>query len=461
MRLKTKIIFICCISVLLTSVVCSVSVYRLVKKSSLEAAEAQGYQKAGMSFSELEKKSSEIEPGQKEASMTNVLEYLFKEQRDEMLLCFSEAEGSEEAVFNSTVFQKSDLEALSYHSASEADIEVAQLQWEGMHFFVFQKPWLGEYTIYRLEDVTYVWERLGLLRLGLIFLTLLITTVVSLILLFIITRVLRPLQQLSTGAKQIARGRYDERIAVVRRDEIGELSEDFNQMAEAVQFRSRKMEEEERKRTLFMANLTHELKTPMTAISGYARTLLTAKLPEGDKEEALSYIYEESCRLERLSQKMMELLLLEEENQTDLEEVSAGELFRRAGEACSRSLREDDICLECLENGETFLVDADLFTEVLINLIDNARKASSPGSRILLSARENEIEVRDFGSGIPDSEIEKILEPFYRVDKSRSRKAGGAGLGLAITAQIVRQHHAEMHMESVVGEGTRVILQFV
>ena len=182
---------------------------------------------------------------------------------------------------------------------------------------------------------------------------------------------------------------------------------------------------------------------------------------EEDKEEALSYIYEESCRIERLSQKMMELLLLEEENQTDLEEVSAGELFRRAGEACSRSLREDDICLECQENGETFLVDADLFTEVLINLIDNARKASSPGSRILLSASENEIEVRDFGSGIPDSEIEKIREPFYRVDKSRSRKAGGAGLGLAITAQIVRQHHVEMHMESVVGEGTRVILQFV
>ena len=112
-------------------------------------------------------------------------------------------------------------------------------------------------------------------------------------------------------------------------------------------------------------------------------------------------------------------------------------------------------------DGESYLVDADLMTEVLINLIDNARKASSKGDRIILSARENVIEVQDFGRGIPKEEQEKILEPFYRIDKSRSRASGGAGLGLAITAMILKRHNCSIHMESGLGEGTRMILQFV
>ena len=97
----------------------------------------------------------------------------------------------------------------------------------------------------------------------------------------------------------------------------------------------------------------------------------------------------------------------------------------------------------------------------MINLIDNARKASGSGERIILSAAENVIEVRDFGKGIPEEEKEKILEPFYMIDKSRSRKSGGAGLGLAITAMILKRHHCRLQIESEVGRGTRMILQFV
>lgn len=106
-------------------------------------------------------------------------------------------------------------------------------------------------------------------------------------------------------------------------------------------------------------------------------------------------------------------------------------------------------------------MDADLFTEVLINLIDNARKASRRGDRILLSAAGNTICVRDFGTGIPEEEREKILEPFYMIDKSRSRKSGGTGLGLAITAMILKRHNCSIRIESEMGQGTRMILQFV
>ena len=105
-------------------------------------------------------------------------------------------------------------------------------------------------------------------------------------------------------------------------------------------------------------------------------------------------------------------------------------------------------------------MDLDLMTDVVINLIDNAVKASEPGSSIWLRASGHQIEVRDSGSGIPEEELNKILEPFYMVDKSRSRKKGGAGLGLALVQLIVERHHGNMQIESHVGEGTRMIIQF-
>jgi two-component system phosphate regulon sensor histidine kinase PhoR len=100
------------------------------------------------------------------------------------------------------------------------------------------------------------------------------------------------------------------------------------------------------------------------------------------------------------------------------------------------------------------MVDSDLMTEVLINLVDNGIKASQEGSQIILTAGENMISVQDFGKGIPEEEQDKILEPFYMIDKSRSRKKGGAGLGLAITASILKKHNCTLEIDSRLGEGT-------
>lgn len=460
MRLKTKILLLCCISVLFSSAVCSVAVYVLVKNFSLDAAEGQSFKDAIAAFSALEDDMTALKIDKDDAVDEKVLQYICKKQGDKLLVCFASGIGKETEIFNSTVFNKENLEELHYNSNDELGVQRASMNWEGKTFFVYRQEMYNG-VIYKLEDITYVWERMRLLGIGLVSLMGAVTVVVCFVLFILLKKVLQPLHELSAGAKQIAKGRYDKRIVVKRRDEIGELSDNFNQMAEAVQFRTDSLEEAERRRTLFMGNLTHELKTPMTAISGYAQTLLTVKLPEEDREEALSYIYEESCRLERLSRKLMNLLLLEEEDAINPVEVTAKELFYKAEEACRQNLLEDGIRLECHEEGESFRVDEDLFTEVLINLIDNARKASSAGDRIILSAKGNEIEVRDFGRGIPEEEKDKILEPFYMIDKSRSRKSGGAGLGLAITALILKRHNCRMHIESKVGEGTRMKLQFV
>lgn len=470
MRLKTKIILICCLSILISSAVCNVAVYYLVKGSALDAAEGQSLKNALTVQADIDHKIDFLGDGRANGEL---IQYILKKEKNDFIVCFHYDRDKKEEIFNSTIFADQDFENLTFENVFEdGDLRIAKMKVkvkeEDMHYLVY--GWLQEngYIFYKLEDISYVWERMRLLKLGLIFLSSVVTLIVSSVIFAVLHKVLKPLQMLNKGAKQIAQGHYDDRIPVVRNDEIGELSTNFNKMADAVEEQISNLRDAREKRTLFMGNLTHELKTPMTAISGYAKTLLTAKLSDHDKEEALTYIYEESCRLERLSKKMMNLLMLEEDeivaqinDKIAFDVVPAELLFQNAKEACQLSLEEDGIILECHGNGHCFSVDSDLFTEVLINLTDNARKASKEGDKIILAAHEDRIEVIDFGKGIPDEEKEKILEPFYMIDKSRSRKSGGAGLGLAITVLILKRHHCVMNIESELGKGTRIILQFV
>jgi len=109
---------------------------------------------------------------------------------------------------------------------------------------------------------------------------------------------------------------------------------------------------------------------------------------------------------------------------------------------------------------DTLVMDKDLLSNLLLNLIDNAGKASHSGGIIKLMAQDNTIAVKDYGKGIPQAEIDKITQPFYMVDKSRSKKAGGIGLGLALADEIVRLHGAYLEFESAVGKGTTVKVVF-
>ncbi|MDE6761777.1 MAG: HAMP domain-containing histidine kinase [Lachnospiraceae bacterium] len=464
MRLKSKIILICSLVVMSVSVICSMAAFYTMRTGYLDTAKGQSFQMAVDCFSDIENRIVKLHLD-RERIDSNVMEYIIKDTvtkvRGGLLICFYINDAEEKTdIYNNTTFESRDLEQADYQNVSD-NLEQAEFKWGKQYFAVYRNHNYSEYQIYILEDITYVQERINLIGLGLVVLTFFITMLAYVVLSVMMNKVLSPLQELNVSAKQIACGNYNQRIMVKQRDEIGELSDNFNQMAEAVEIRTHSLEESEKRKTLFMGNLTHELKTPLTAISGYAKTLLTVKLPDEDKEEALSFIYEESCRLERLSKKMMNLLLLEEEEEIVRTRISAKELFSNVQAVCSGKLTEAHIELAYHENGETFLVDRDLFVEVLVNLIDNAIKASEPGNKVLLTASEHSITVQDFGKGIPEEEQEKILEPFYMIDKSRSRKSGGAGLGLAITAMILKKHDCQLEIESTVGKGTQIILQFV
>lgn len=458
MRIRTRIIWISCGAILAASLLGDAIIWILAGRSFRDEAFIRAYQKTYV-FAENFERAIGDDP--ERAGNDSYLSYYFKAQNDDYNICIRAGEEAAEEVYNHTIFDAAKLAELSYRSVEASSMEQAYLTWEGKQYVVFCRDMPGNLIYYRIEDISDVGERMEWLAVCMLAITLAVTAAAVLVASVILKRVMRPLQELNDTTKYIAQGRYDQRLKIRRPDEIGQLGESFNRMAEAVEARTRSLEESERKKTLFMGNLTHELKTPMTAISGYAQTLLSTKLGEEDRQEALMYIYEECSRLERLSRKMMKLLELDQDDGLELTETPVLQIFDAAARSCGAILKEKQIDLQFSQHGERFPMDADLMTDVLINLIDNAVKASGQGGRIVLKAYGNCIEVQDFGRGIPAGEQERILEPFYMVDKSRSRKSGGAGLGLALTALIAKRHNIALKIDSEPGKGTRMILQFV
>lgn len=470
MKIRTRIILISCGAVLAASLLGDVIIWMLAKNSFQNEALIRAYQNTYMIVEDLEQK---IQSDETLAEDDIFLAYYFKSMGDDYNICLrtdseaKEGQAQYKEIYNHTVMNMEQFMHRSYESEivnagmSYTDIPYDALKWEGKQYVIFHKQIKPFLEFYRVEDISYVTEKMEWLTGCMLAITLVVTAAASILLSLILKRVLKPLKELNDTTKHMAEGFYNQRLPIKGRDEIGQLSENFNKMAEAVEARTHSLEESEKKKTLFMGNLTHELKTPMTAISGYAQTLLSTKLSEEEQQEALQYIYEECNRLERLSKKMMKLLELDQEQELELVDTPVRQIFDGAMRACEQMIKEKGLFLECLEHGESFSMDADLMTDVLINLIDNSVKASQPGGKIILRAGGDCIEVEDFGRGIPAEEIEKILEPFYMVDKSRSRKSGGAGLGLALTALIARRHNIQLKIESEEGKGSKIILQFV
>lgn len=202
--------------------------------------------------------------------------------------------------------------------------------------------------------------------------------------------------------------------------------------------------------------LTHEMKTPMTAIIGFSGSLLSMPLTEEGRMEAAYEIYEAAKRTERLSQKMMQLISLQEGNAAvQQRQVDARELLVRVCAAMPK-----DAAFELAVHTETLTGDPDLLFCFLTNVVDNAIKASPAHAVIRLSAskegRRQVLAVADAGGGIPADKIPLVTEPFYRVDKARRRKLGGAGLGLSLCRMIAEAHGGQLEIQSAVGKGTTV-----
>jgi two-component system phosphate regulon sensor histidine kinase PhoR len=213
----------------------------------------------------------------------------------------------------------------------------------------------------------------------------------------------------------------------------------------------------------FAANVSHEIKTPLTAIKGFVETLHHDDL--ADPEETRRFMGIIQRHVDRLSvilDDLMELSRIERDDelrQIRLRQEHLETILETAIRLCQPRLREKDISVDMhFEPNLTAFVDPTLMEQALVNLIDNAVKYSSAGSRIGLEtrkeARETVIVIRDEGIGIARKHLPRLFERFYRVDKARSRKLGGTGLGLAIVKHIVQAHHGRVTVDSVLGQGS-------
>lgn len=267
------------------------------------------------------------------------------------------------------------------------------------------------------------------------------------------------LRRLAGVVRKIAGGDLSTRSRITSRDEFGQLSRDFDSMADKLQQNMERLESDMQQQEQFMGAFAHELKTPMTSIIGFADLLRQGDLDENTRLMAANYVYSEGKRLEKLAFKLLELIVVKKDDLT-MKRVWLPRYLEEVEKALAPTLKSKGIRLICRSEQGRAVLEPDLVKSLLYNLIDNASKAMDGEGIIAVKASiipgGCQFMVADNGRGMEEKDLARITEAFYRVDKSRSRQQGGAGLGLALCKQIVELHNGTLHYDSKLGSGTQV-----
>ncbi len=292
----------------------------------------------------------------------------------------------------------------------------------------------------------------------------LIMALIITVLVFLITHMLtRSIGELSRIARIFTEGNYGVRASETGGDEISELAHDFNEMADTISEKIDELMLQAKKQEDFTASFAHELKTPLTSIIGYADMLRTMECSQEEIMESVNYIFHQGKRLESLSFKLLELIVSDKQAY-DFRPLSIRMLVQEAVHLTEIKRAEKRLSLEtdipdCLIRGEK-----DLLISAFTNLLDNARKASREDKSIQIRGKQYRNQyllcIIDNGCGMEQQEISRITEAFYMVDKSRSRKEGGAGLGMTLCNRIFGIHGIRWKIFSIPDKGTIVAMQF-
>jgi two-component system OmpR family sensor kinase len=268
--------------------------------------------------------------------------------------------------------------------------------------------------------------------------------------------VARPLGRMSRAARHIAEGNYRQRVRVNGPREVRALAVSFNDMAARVASSQQAQRD-------FMANVSHDLRTPLTSIQGFSQAIVDGVAADpASAQHAAQIIYDEAARLHRMVESLLDMARIEA-GQVDMtaHAVALGDLLHAIGERMALKAQEKHLALvmDIPPDLPRIAGDGDRLAQVFTNLLDNAIKHTHAG-QITLCAEADErgiaVTVRDTGEGIPAADLPRIFERFYRVDKSRqpNQRRSGMGLGLAITRQIVEAHGGAIQVASEVGQGT-------
>ena len=283
---------------------------------------------------------------------------------------------------------------------------------------------------------------------GLFFMTAFVVLMISFMASSITTmRQVKPIREMAQATRQYAEGNFDVRMNDYdREDEIGELAASFNNMAESLQ-------QTERQRREFIANISHELKTPMTTIAGYTDGILDGTIPQEKEKQYLQIISDESRRLSRLVRRMLDISQIQS-LETRKVEFDLCESMRLALLSMEQRILQRELDVEAAIPDDSVLVlgDNDLITQVIYNLLENATKFATPGSTLFLGLKCNDekavVTVRNVGQGIEAEEIPLLFERFHKSDKSRSADKDGYGLGLYVVKTILDQHKESIAVTS-------------
>lgn len=280
---------------------------------------------------------------------------------------------------------------------------------------------------------------------------LIICVIIGSILIVIAARmIVKPIKRLTAATKEVSKGNFDVKIQTKGNDEIGQLAENFNKM-------TGELKNIEYLRKDFISSVSHEFRTPMTSIQGFAKLLKDRSLSIEESDEYADIIINETGRLENLSSNLLKLSSLENRAiHEQYRSFSLDEQIRRVILLLENKWNEKNIELDLDLDEATFKGDEELMYQVWINLISNAIKFSNNGGmlKIFLKEKENRIcvHISDQGIGIADKDKDRIFEKFYKGDKSRGND--GNGLGLSIVKKIIELHSGNISFISELGKGT-------
>ena len=270
-----------------------------------------------------------------------------------------------------------------------------------------------------------------------------------------------PLEKLGVSATAFASGNHQARAEVVGPRETRIVAEAFNQMAEAVDSAIDELKAEERRKTQFVSDVSHELRTPLTAIRGAAETLLDGGVEPDDQQRFLSTIAREAERLGRLANDLLTLQRIEgATGELPLRRVDLRLAADRAANMLEPLLEDREVTLSINGRAPLVLGDVDRLQQVVLNLVDNASRMVGEGGHVVveLSGEGDRavLSVMDDGPGIPEADLPRLFDRFYRADTSRTRASGGAGLGLAIVRAIISAHGGRIEAANLPAGGARM-----
>ncbi len=317
----------------------------------------------------------------------------------------------------------------------------------------------GGYKMIFAKNVASLDDEFRALALTFVLTALGISSLLAIVLYFVLRKLSRPLENLQKTTESIEAGDLSISADESGRDEFALLAHSFNSMIGTIKAQMSALEENAERKQMLVDNMAHELRTPLTVIRGYAEYLERAAVSEEERFTAARYIVSEAERLTKMSEILLDTAYIRE-NPPEMSEVELDGILRGTAERLSEKAKEKNVGI-VIEAEKTSVRGNELLLSMLFdNLTDNAVKACASGGRVILKCSCGMALVEDNGKGMSADELGHVTEPFYRTDKSRSRAEGGVGLGLALCRNIVEAHGASLRFESEIGKGTKIFLDF-